>query len=819
MDRGFPDRAEVVVVGGGILGCSIAYHLTKIGFEDVVLLERKQLTSGTTWHAAGIVGQVRPSENQTRLLQYATRLFNSLEAETGQSTGFVQVGTLYLALNEARLEVIRRTVSYAHYLGIGAARILSPGEVAERWPLVNLDGVLAASFLPGTGQLNPVDATQALAKGARKGGARIFEKTKVTRILRKNEQAVGVDTERGPIRASVVVLACGMWTRALAADIGVNVPLHAAEHFYIVSDPIPDLTVKLPSLFCADERSYYKEDAGKLLVGTFEKEATPWATDGIPESSEFESLPADLDRYSEFLELVLKRVPTLATSGIRTFFCGPESFTPDGREFMGESPNLRNLFICAGFNSHGIMSAPGAGKVMAHWVRNRYPPFAMSGYDIVRAMPFQRSRRYLLERLKESMGHVMDIPWPGKQMETARGVRRFPVHSQSLKAGAVMGERYGWEVPLWYMPEPPVRVTYKMGQQDWYPVVRQECVATRDAVALYDQSHYAKFLVQGKDVCQVLNWVCANEVDVPPGKVVYSQWLNPRGGMESDVTVSRLADNSYLLISSPPSQVRDAYWLKRHIPDGADISIVDVTASYAMLALMGPKSREMLQTLTDFDLSSREFPFGTSREIDLGYAIARATRLTYVGELGYELLVSTEMAGYVYDRLLEAGSEFGLCHAGSYALGACRLERGYRHLGHDITEDDTPIEAGLSFAVAWKKKGGFLGRDALLRSRDKGLPMARLVQVRLDDNSGTAPVLQHNEVIWRDGKRVGIITSGGWGFRLEASLGMGYVKNADGVSADWVESGRYEIEVALQRHPARVQLKPFYDPRGDRVRV
>ena len=555
-----------------------------------------------------------------------------------------------------------------------------------------------------------------------------------------------------------------------------------------------------------------------MLVGTFEKHALPWATDGISDDSEFESLPIDLDHYAEFLELASKRVPVLETAGIRTFFSGPESFTPDGHELMGETPEIKNLFVCAGFNSHGIMSAPGAGKVMAEWIRNGEPAIGMSGYSIHRMMPFQKSRRYLYERVKESMGLVMDIPWPGRQMESARGVRHFPLHTSLVSAGAVMGERYGWEVPLWYSPRGPSKPRYKMGQQDWYPDVREECLATRDAVALYDQSNYARFLVQGKDACTALNWICANEVDVQVGQVVYSPWLNNRGGIEADITVTRLAYDQYLVTSAPPSQYRDLYWFKKHVPPDLNVTISDVSSSYAMFGIMGPKSREVLQQLTDADLSNTAFRFSTSREIDLGYAIARATRLTFVGELGFEILVSTDMAAYVYGQLVRIGKSYGLHHAGLYALGACRLERAYRHFGHDITEDYTPIEAGMSFAIAWDKEG-FLGRAALLDARKRGKPTRRLVAIRLSDNTDVAPVLQHNEIIWRNGKRVGSVTSGGWGFRLNASLGLGYVTNPDGVDPDWIKNGAYEIEVAQKRYLASVQLRAYYDPTGERLRI
>ncbi|WP_245416777.1 GcvT family protein [Undibacter mobilis] len=818
MPQKVPSSAKIVVVGGGIIGCSIAYHLAKLGFEDVVLLERKTLTSGTTWHAAGLLAQVRPSENQTRLLEYAAQLYKNIEAETGQSAGFVGKGTIYLALNEARLHFLKQTIGYAHYLGVSGAKMLTPPEIAERWPLLNLDGVIGGSFLPSTGQLNPVDATQAFSKGARMSGASIIEHANVQDIIIRNGAVAGVETEHGAIEAPIVVLAGGMWTRDLVAKYGINIPLHAAEHFYIVSDPIPGLSQATPTLFCTDERAYYKEDAGKLLIGTFEKHAVPWATEGIPPNSEYETLPNDLDRYAEFLEMASCRVPTLDKVGIRTFFTGPESFTPDGRELMGETPEVRNLYVCAGFNSHGIMAAPGSGKVMAEWIRDRSPPMALSGYDVTRVMPFQRARRYLFERTKESMGYVMDIPWPGKLMQSGRGVRRFPMHRELIAAGAVVGERYGWEAPLWYAPKGG-QFSYKLGRQDWHAQVQEECLATRDSVVLYDQSNYSRFLVQGRDACRALNYLCANDVDVEPGRVVYSQWLNERGGIEADITATRLAADRYILTSAPPSMVRDVYWFRKHVPSEWNVTIADVTAGYAMFGIMGPKSREMLQQLTDADLSNEAFPFATSREIDLGFAIVRATRLTYVGELGYELLVSADMAAYVYETLVQAGAAYDMRHAGSYALGACRLERAYRHFGHDITEDYSPIEAGLSFAVAWQKPGDFLGRKSLEMRRGRGAPQRRLVTVQIEDKSEDAPILAHNEVIWRNGERVGYITSGGWGFRVSASLGMGYVKNPSGVSLAWIESGKYEIEAALRKYPAKVQLKPFYDPNGDRIKM
>jgi 4-methylaminobutanoate oxidase (formaldehyde-forming) len=631
-----------------------------LGLDDVVLLERKSLTSGTTWHAAGLVGLVRPSETQTRMLEYAAKLFAELEDETGLGTGYVKKGTIYLALNEARLEVLRRTVSHAMNLSITDIRMLVPEEAQEKWPLLNTEGVVGASWVGGTGQVNPVDATQSLAKGARMGGAKILERTNVLSILQKDGRTIGVSTDRGDIQADIVILAAGMWTRHLAKAAGVNVPLHAAEHFYLVSETIAGISPMTPSLFCADERGYYKEDAGKLLVGTFEKHAKPWATHGIPHDSEYESFAVDLDHYAEFLELSVGRVPALESAGIRTFFSGPESFTPDGREFLGEAPELRNLFICAGLNSHGIMAAPGSGKIMAEWIRDRQPPISMWGYEISRAMPFQASRRYLWERTEESMGLVMDIPWPGKQMNSARGVRRVPHHRELKDAGAQFGERYGWEVPLYYAsPAEQERIGYRMGQQDWFPIVRKECLATRDRVALYEQSNYPRYLVQGRDAVRTLNWICANDIDVAPGSMVYTQWLNARGGIEADVTVTRLRDECFMVMSAPPSQVKDPAWIMRQAPEGADVDVIDVTSKYAMFAVMGPHSRQMLQELTDEDLSNAAFPFAATREIDLGYARVRLSRLTYVGELGFEVMATTDVAGYVYETLKAAGAAYG----------------------------------------------------------------------------------------------------------------------------------------------------------------
>lgn len=810
-----PRRCEVVIVGGGIIGASIAFHLPKVGIRDVVLLERKRLTCGTTWHAAGIVGRIRPSKAQSDLARYGAELFQSIEAETGQATGYRENGGFNIALDEARLELLKRSQASAESHGV-KARMVSPEEMGEHCPLLNLDGIHGALWMQENGQVNPVDATMALAKGARLGGVRIFEDTKVTGILTRGDRVIGVATKAGEIEAKCVVLASGMWTRELAKPIGVSVPLHAAEHFYLVTEPIPGLDSKTPTLVVLEERAYYKEDAGKLLFGVFEEKGKPWGSRAIPEDFAFDRLPEDYDHYEREIAMAMHRVPKLAEAGIKTFFVGPESFTPDGRYVIGPAPEKAGLFVCAGFNSSGIMSAPGTGKVVAEWLKAGLPTTDMHATLPSRFAPFQGNRRYLFDRTTESLGIWANLPWPGRQMATARGVRRMPLYDAQRAAGANFGERMGWEIPLWYGA--PSEITYRMGRQDWYPAARRESLATRDAVAFYDQSAYAKFLVEGPDARRLLNHLSANDIDREIGRIVYTPWLNEHGGIEADLTVTRLADTKFLVVTGFGDQITDRSWLERHVPAAAAITVTDVTNSFGLFGIMGPNSRALLQELSDRDLSDAALPFTRSAEIDLGYATVRASRVTFVGELGYELLVPTDLCGYVHELLCDAGKRFGLAHAGLHAMFACRLERGYRIMGLDIGPEENPLEAGLGFAVSWDKPGGFIGRDTLIARRQAGPPAQRLVQVAIADASEAAPILMGKEIIWRDGVRVGYVTSGGWGFRLDRSLGMGYVGSATGVTKDWLAKGRFELEVALEKHAARLQFQPFYDPEGLRTR-
>jgi glycine cleavage system T protein len=811
-----PSHARVVIIGGGIVGCSVAYHLVKRGVSDVLLLERRQLTCGTTWHAAGLVGQLRATHNLTRLAQYTTQLYEGLERETGQATGFRQVGSIAVAASAARFEELKRGASMARVFGL-EVEILTPGAARERWPLLAIEDVVGAVYLPKDGRTNPVDTTQALARGARHGGARILEGVRVSGIRQAGGRVTGVSTDAGEVRAEVVVNCAGMWGRELGALAGVNVPLHAAEHFYIVTEPIAGLAPDLPILRDADACSYFKEDTGKLLVGWFEPRAKPWGENGIPEDSGFEQLPPDLAHIEPLFAGAMRRVPVLESTGVQVFFNGPESFTPDDRYLLGEAPELRGFYVAAGFNSIGIQSAGGAGKVLADWIVDGHPPFDLWDVDIRRCMPFQRNRRYLRDRTVEALGLLYAMHWPYRQAESARGVRKSALHDRLAAAGACFGEVAGFERANWFgVPGSAPRYEYSYGRQNWFALSAAEHRAVRERVGLFDQSSFAKFVLKGRDAGRTLGRISANDVDVPIGRIVYTQWLNGRGGIEADLTVTREAEDAYFIVSACATQTRDFDFLCRSIPADAAAQAVDVSSAYAVLSLMGPESRALLQSLTDADLGTTAFPFGSSRLIDLGYARVRASRITYVGELGYELYIPTEFAQGVYDVLVEAGASFGLKLAGYHALNSLRIEKGYRHWGHDIGDEDTPLEAGLGFAVAWDKPGGFAGREALLRQRAAGA-RRRLAGFALESPS---PLLYHNEPIWRDGALVGKITSGMFGHTLGVALGLGYVEcpGDEPITAEWIGAGHYEIEVAAERVPARVSLRPFYDPSGERVK-
>ncbi|KFX69667.1 FAD-dependent oxidoreductase [Pseudomonas taeanensis MS-3] len=815
MSTSVPSQAQVVIVGGGVIGCSLAYHLTKLGMRDVVLLERKTLTSGTTWHAAGLVPTLRANYTMSMLANYSASLYEQLEAETGQATGFVRNGSLTIATNKERLAEIKRGASMAKVAGF-PCDLIGPQQALELWPLLNIEDVIGAIHLPMDGMTSPVDTTQALAKGARLGGAKIFENTRVLDIKTRDGRAVGVVTEYGDIDAEYVVNCAGMWAREFGRKAGVNVPLHAAEHYYVVTESIPELQAGLTTLRDMDGFNYYKPDAGKLLIGTFEPNAKPWGMEGIPESFCFDELPTDFEHLEPYLESAMHRLPVLERTGLQVFFNGPESFTPDDRYHIGEAPELKNYFVAAGFNSVGIQSAGGAGKMLAEWIHKGHAPRDLWGVDIRRNMPFQGTQQYLYERTTESLGLLYETHYPFKQFKTARGVRRSVLHDQLKAQGACFGVENGWERANWFATEgQKPEYEYSFGRQNWFANNAQEHACVRNAVGVIDQSSFSKYSVEGADAETFLNQICANNVSVAVGRMVYTQWLNARGGIEADVTVTRLAADKFLVVSGVACQNRDLDWLKRNKPEGAQVVITDMTSAYAVVTVMGPSSRETLSKLTEADLSHEGFPFASSREIDLHYAVVRASRITYVGELGWELYIPTEYAPSVYEAVLAAGEEFGIRPYGYHTMNSLRMEKGYRHWGHDITDEDTPLEAGLGFAVDFNKAGGFIGKEALLAQKAKGTLSKRFIAFLFESPE---PLCYHEEPIYADGKIVGRTTAGMFGHTLGTTIAMGYVEHTAGVSKEWLDATEFEIEVECVRYKVKPSLRPFYDPTNERIK-
>jgi 4-methylaminobutanoate oxidase (formaldehyde-forming) len=813
MNQAAPAHARVVVVGGGIAGCSVAYHLTKLGWRDVVLLERRQLSCGTTWHAAGLVGQLRATHNLTRLARYGADLYERLEAETGQATGFRRPGSLSLARTAERMHELKRLASMARCFDV-EIDVITPAEAGRRWPLLRTDDLVGAVWLPRDGRTNPIDTTLALAKGARQGGATILEDTAVTAIRTRGGAVAGVSTTRGDIACEVVVNCAGMWARELGRQAGVTVPLHASEHFYIVTEPLPGVTPDLPVLRDPDGYIYVREEVGGLLMGGFEPVAKPWGMAGIPEEFAFSLLPEDWEHFQVLMEQAVLRIPALETAPVRRHVNGPESFTPDGRYLLGEAPECRNFFVAAGFNSIGIASGGGAGKAVAEWIVGGEPPMDLWDVDIRRVAPFESNPAYLRARTVEMVGRLYAMHWPFQQPATARDVRRSVLHERLAARGACFGVVMGWERANWYATGDMAPVyRYSWGRQNWFPRAAEEHRAVREAVGLFDQSSFAKFRLEGPEATAVLQRLCANDVDVPPGRVVYTQMLNPRGGIECDLTVTRLREDVYLIVTAAAASTHDADWIRRHL-GGARAVLTDVTSSLAVLGVMGPRSRALLARLTSADLSSAAFPFLASREVWLASAPVRASRITYVGELGWELYIPTEYAPGVYDALVAAGEDLGLRHAGYHAMDSLRIEKAYRSWGHDVGSDDTPLEAGLGFAVRFDKRVPFIGRDALLAQWERPL-RRRLVVFVLDDPE---PLLYQDEPIWRDAVLVGRITSGAYGHTLGRAVGLGYVAHADNVSEAYVASGRWELEVAGDRVGVRAQLAPPYDPKSFRVR-
>ena len=813
-----PDRARVVVIGGGVIGTSVAYHLAHLGWKDVVLLERDRLTSGTTWHAAGLMVTFgSTSETSTEMRKYTRDLYSRLEAETGQATGFMPVGFIEVAADADRLEEYRRVAAFNRWCGVDVHEI-APAEVKRLFPLARVDDILGGFYVREDGRANPVDVTMALGKGARQAGARIIEGVAVTGVLKKNGHVTGVRTAHGDIAAEVVVNCAGMWARQLGDEAGVTIATQAAEHYYLITEKLSDLPPALPVLEDPSSYGYFREEGGGLLIGLFEPECAPWNVGGIPGDFSFGEIPPDWERMAPYLEKAMSRVPVSLETGIKKLFCGPESFTPDLRPVVGEAPELRNYFVAAGLNSVGILTGGGIGRVLAHWIVNGAPDVDVTGFNIDRLHAYQGNPDYRRERTIESLGLVYKCHYPTMSPQTARGAKRSAVHDRLAAAGAYFRDVSGWEGADWYAPagsEPKVE-KLSWGRQNWFSWWAAEHRAAREGVILMDMSFMSKFLVQGRDAGRVLNYVSANNVDGQPGTITYTQWLNEKGTLEADLTVAKLDDARFLVVVTDTMHRHAETWLKRHIPHDAHAFVTDVTSGYCQLNLQGPKSRALLQTLTSADLSNDAFPFRAVRDIDIGYARVTCVRITYVGELGYELYIPAEQAAHVYERLIAAGAGFGMVHAGLKALASLRLEKGYRDYGHDIDNTDNAFETGLGMFVDLTKPGGFIGREAALKQKASGPLKRRLAQVLVKDPK---PLLFHAEVVLRNGKPAGYVRAGSYGHTLGGAVGLVMLESNRPVDAAWLNEGRWEIDIAGTLYPAEVSLKPLYDPQMQRVKV
>ena len=815
MSSPLPTHARAVVVGGGVIGCSTAYHLARLGWQDVVILERKQVSCGTTWHAAGLVTTLRDTETQTKLATYSLKLYQDLEAETGQATGFVRCGSVQLAMDHDKAEEMRRGCAMARTFGVENHEI-TPAQVRDLFPLAYVDDLVAAFHFPNDGRVNPADVAQALAKGARQLGVKIIEHCAMTGLITDKGRAVGVRTEQGEIHAEVVVLCPGMWGRDLGLMTGIDLPLQAAEHYYLISEPIAGLHNKLPILRDPGRAAYAREEAGKILLGFFEPIAAPWAVDGISKDFCFDEIQPNWERMEPYIERAMQRLPILLETGIRQFFCGPESFTPDHNYLMGRAPYIDKLFVACGFNSLGILSGGGAGHVMAQWINDGIQPMDIWDVDVRRMQPSHNNKNFVVARTVESLGIGYQMHWPHRQWQSARNVKQSVLHDRVKAAGACFGESAGWERPNWYArPGQAPDYEYNFGRQNWFDNNAAEHRAVREAVGMFEQSSFGKLLVQGRDAERVLNTVATADLSVPVGRVVYTQFLNQRGGVEADLTVSRLAEDKYLILTPAFTCTHIKAWLHDHTPCDAFCVVTDMSSAWAMLNLQGPNSRALLQKLSHANFDNDAFPYGTWANIEIGFQTALCMRLSYTGELGYELYIPTEMALPVYDQLVAAGGDFGLTHCGYHTLNSLRIEKAFRDWAHDMGPIDSLLDAGLGFTCAWHKPGGFLGRDALLAQRDAGPGKRRLVQFLLDDPE---PVLVHNEPILRNGERIGHTTSAGYGHTLGGSVAMGYLECEDGVTPAYVETGTYQIEQANRIYNARASLTPMYDAKSLRAR-
>ncbi|MEE9448089.1 MAG: FAD-dependent oxidoreductase [Arenicellales bacterium] len=813
-----PQQASAVIIGGGVIGASVAYHLAKQGWQDVVLLERKQFSCGTTWHAAGLVGTMRAHETQAKLCEYSMSLFSDIEKETGQSTGFRQVGSLSVAHTEARLEELKRVAAMNNAFGVTQVDIISPEEAKALYPLLNTDDLIGASWVAQDGVASPIDTTMAFIKGARMHGAQCLEGITVTNILSEQGKVTGVVTDQGDIKADFVVNCGGLWGKKIGQMAGVNVPLHACEHYYAVTEKLPGLADNLPVLRDHDNCVYMREDAGSLLVGAFEKKAIAWGQNGIPDSFCFDELEGHMEsQLMPVLEAAMERIPMLQEAGWRTFFCGPESFTPDDQFHLGEAPELKNFYVACGLNSVGIQTSGGLGLALAEWMEHGEPTMDLWANDIRRMHPVQSSQAYLQERVTETLGLLYENHYPARQYASARGVRHSPIHERLVARNACFGELTGWERANWFAPEGvKPEYDYSFGKPSWFKYTAAEHQAARDNVVMFDQSSFSKYLVQGKDACACLQTISSANIDVPVGKIVYTHWLNQAGGIEADLTVTRLSETEFWVISAAATTYKDLHWLKRHIPENAHFWVSDITNSWAVFGIMGPSSRALLEKALKMDLSNDAFAFGQWQAIEVGAAIGRAFRVSFVGELGWELYIPVDQARHAFDYLMKLQEEFGLSFAGLHALDSCRIEKKFVHYGHDVGNEDTPLEAGLGFVCDLEKLGGFIGKEAILKQKeDKSWQKKRLIQFVLQDPDA---MLYHHEPILQDGKIVGHLTSGNYGHTLGGSVGLGYVYSDNPINKKMIDNSVFEIDVAGERILASASLGAAYDPKALRMR-
>jgi glycine cleavage system aminomethyltransferase T/glycine/D-amino acid oxidase-like deaminating enzyme len=818
MSQTIPERASAVVIGGGVIGSSVAYHLAKLGWSDVVQLERNQFSCGTTWHAAGLVGTMRANESHARLCEYSMAVLSELEAETGQSTGFRQVGSLTIAHSAARFEELKRVAAMNNAFGVTRVDMVTPEEIKSLYPYLETSDLLGGSWVAQDGTASPVDVTQAFVKGARGRGALCLEGVRVTGITQANGRVTGVITDQGEIQADYVVNCGGLWGREIGSMAGVNVPLHACEHYYAHTEKLDDLPANLPVMRDHDKCAYYREDAGSLLIGAFEPNAVSWGQHGIPLDFAFEELEGHMDeQFMPVLEAAMYRVPMLQDVGWRSFFCGPESFTPDDQFHMGEAPELKNFYVACGLNSVGIQTSGGLGRALADWMDKGYAPMDLWGNDVRRMFPFQSTQKYIEERVTETLGLLYDNHYPYKQMETARNLRHSPLHEKLAERNACFGEAAGWERPNWFAPEGVTpEYQYSFGKQNWFEYNAAEHKAAREGVVLFDQSSFSKYLVQGRDACRVLQRVSSADVDVAPGKMVYTHWLNDRGGIEADLTVTRMAEDQFWVVSGASQTIKDLHWLNMNIGEDEFCCVSDITNAWAVLGVMGPGSRDLLSETLNHDMSTPAFPFGSFQPVELGMSRAWAARVSYVGELGWELYVPVDQARHGFDVLWEKGESHGLKLAGMHTLDSCRMEKKFVHYGHDVADQDTPLECGMSFVCALDKEIPFSGRDAILKQKESGSFMRkRLVQFLLQDPEA---MLYHHEPILRDGVIVGHLTSGNYGHTLGGSVGLGYVEVEEDVTRDYLESGSFAIDVAGDHVPAKASLGAMYDPKAERMR-